>query len=209
MTEEEMKKKIEELTASVDKLEANNKDLLAEKQQESDKRKAAEAEKKAAEEKTAAAEAEKLKTETDVEKVRQGLQKQLDKANERADNAEGKLKTLVTDSAIDSQLKSQGVPDNMLKPARLMIQAEQTIETGDDGAVKIGDKSAADWIKGWAESDAGSGFVVDGNGGGGAGGGGGKGKATGDGDKKSTANLIGSRDDRAAAVKEMFPDLPE
>lgn len=209
MTEEEMKKKIEELTASVNKLETNNKDLLAEKQQEHDKRKAAEAEKKAAEEKTAAAEAEKLKTETDVEKVRSGLQKQLDKANERAETAEGKLKTLVTDGAIDAQLKAQGVPDNMLKPARLMIQADHKIETGDDGAVTIADKSVADWVKGWAESDAGSGFVVDGNGGGGAGGGGGGKSKGGSDDKKVSANLIGSRDERAAAVKGMFPDLPE
>lgn len=207
---------LEALKKSIKKLEDNSAELKAEKEKERDKVKAAEAKAAAAQEKLDAADKEKLKGEKDVEKVRTAMQKEIDAANakavaaeEKATAAAGKLNTVITERQIDADLKAQGVPDNMLKAARLMIQSDQKIETGDDGTVTIDGKSSSEFLKGWAESDAGSGFVVDGNGGGGANGGGGGGGNKSDQKKSETPGFAGSREDRVKAVGEMFPDLPD
>jgi len=207
---------LEALKTSIKKLEDNSAELKAEKEKERDKVKAAEAKAAAAQEKLDAADKEKLKGEKDVEKVRTAMQKEIDAekaktaaAEEKASAATGKLNTVITERQIDTDLKAQGVPDNMLKAARLMIQSDQKIETGDDGKVTIDGKSSSEFLKGWAESDAGSGFVVDGNGGGGAGGGGGGGGKKTDQQKSETPGFAGSREDRVKAVGEMFPDLPD
>lgn len=88
---------------------------------------------------------------------------------------------LLIDNGLVAELTKNGVTNAVhLKAAQAMLRGEVKIEIdGENRIAKVGDKSLADHVKAWAESDEGKYFVgAPGSGGGGAPGGGGGGKIT-------------------------------
>lgn len=84
---------------------------------------------------------------------------------------------LLIDNGLVEQLTKNGITNPVhLKAAQAMLRGEVKIEIdGEDRVAKVGDKSLADHVKAWAESEEGKYFVAaPGSGGGGAPGGGSK-----------------------------------
>lgn len=112
----------------------------------------------------------------DVETIKAQLEekhaKELKKANERADKAEGQVRKLVIEAGINEALDEARVKPELRKAAAALLREGVEIkeEDGNPVAIKAG-LPIAEAIKVWAESDEGKHFILDGNSGGGAGGG--------------------------------------
>lgn len=81
---------------------------------------------------------------------------------------------LLVDTGLSDALLANGVKSpSYLKAAKSMLSGQVTLEAdGDKRVAKVGDKSLADFVKGWATGDEGKAFVdAPGNSGGGANGG--------------------------------------
>ena len=200
------------LQDSVKKLEANNekqKGQLENARKERDDAKAAvtEAEKKAEE-----AIANAAGNGDEVEALKKQHAKQLEKLTERADTAENKLNSTLTDSAVRSAIAEAGVKENLRPAAEALIKTQNSgkIKLGSDGIVTIDGANVSDHIKDWVQTDEGAGFVPSGNGGGGSNNQPGNdtpNNAGGGNDAK--ANFGGSTAEVAAAIQGKFGDQLE
>lgn len=118
-------------------------------------------------------------------------------------DAQGKLVGVTRDQALTSALQAAGVTDAGLQAGAAAMHRDK-IKLSDDGSATVetamGPKALGDFIKGWAASD-GKAFVTP------AEGGGAKGSQSQNGGKVA-GNLGGTREERVAALKAKFPDLP-
>jgi len=129
------------------------------------------------------------------------LQEQLDAANAKAGEWQGKYTGVTRDQALTSALQSAGITNpTFLKAAQAMLSGN--VKLGDDGTAFVetgmGPKMLGDYVKTWAASE-GSAFVTPAQGGGAKGNTGGA--------KQSPGNLGGTKEERVAAMKQRFPDL--
>lgn len=130
------------------------------------------------------------------------LQEQLDAANAKANDWQGKYVGKARDEALTSALQSSGVTNpTFLKAAQAMLSG--MVKLSEDGTATVetgmGPKLLGEFVKGWAASD-GKDFVTAAQGGGARGN---------DGTSKGqgAGNIGGSRDERVAALKQRFPGL--
>lgn len=130
------------------------------------------------------------------------LQEQLDAANAKAGEWQTKYTGVTRDQALAGSLQAAGITSpTFLKAAQAMLSG--MVKLGEDGSAYVetgmGPKVLGDFVKGWAASE-GKDFVTPPKGGDSRGN---------DGQSKpGSKNLSGSRDERVAALKQRFPDLP-
>ena len=188
---EKLKKKNEELVAEEKKLRARLKDL-EERQAERDK----ESEK---------AEAEKLEAEKNWKALEAKLNEKLQKAEERATKAETGLKDYQINTALNSELEAVGVTNPTLKKAALaMLKTDGKFDISETGDISVSGTPIKDYFKNWS-GDEGKSFIQNGNGGGNAP------KQAGGDPAKPNGNvkpsLVGTVEERKAAIRERFPEL--
>lgn len=90
-----------------------------------------------------------------------------------ADTYKTKYESLVSDRALTDALVAAKI-DDTYKPAVRALLKEKGVTISRDGEAQIEGQPVADYVKAWAESDAGKPFIISGNSGGGAAGGGSK-----------------------------------
>lgn len=103
-----------------------------------------------------------------------------------ADGFKAKYEALVSDRALTDALVAAKI-DDTYKPAVRALLKEKGVSITKDGEAQIEGQPVADYVKAWAESDAGKPFILSGNSGGGANGGGSK--STGEMNPWKTDNL--------------------
>lgn len=129
-------------------------------------------------------ETERDELRTQVTTLKKSEKKAVDAAKDATDSLgteTGFTQRLLIDNGLVEELTKNGVTNSVhLKAAKAMLRGDVKIEIdGEDRIAKVGDKSLADHVKSWAESDEGKYFVgAPASGGGGAHGGGGTGKIT-------------------------------
>lgn len=133
------------------------------------------------------------------------LEQQLAEANAKVGEWQGKYTGVTRDQSLQGALQQAGITEPaFLKAASAMLAGE--VKLADDGTAyvesQMGPKMLGDYVKAWAAGE-GAAFVSKPQGGGLKGGDGGGGKPAPKGD------FAGSKDDRKAAIKARFPDLPE
>lgn len=154
MTEEEMKAKLEEFSASIKALETKNKELLSEKQKA--KQEADEA-REAAEE----AAAEKAREAKDVEAIEKRLNekhaKELKKFQEQLAERDNQLSTLLIDNTIKDHLAKHNVAPQFHKAVTAMLKAEAKLEAGE---AMVNGVALSEHVSSYFSSDEGRAFVA-------------------------------------------------
>jgi len=163
----------------------------------------AEAAKKAAEQET-----ETQRKAGEFAKIEDGLKKQIEALKSENTGLVDQIKTTTVDAKLAAELEAQGVTNPAYKKAALtMLKSGNGFDVTKDGDVidKKGNTPLTDFVKSWAGTDEGKSFITNGNGGGGA-----PGKTSDNGQppKPIAGNLTGNRQERAAGIAAMFPDLP-
>ena len=107
-------------------------------------------------------------------------QKELDKANQRGDIAEGKVKSLLVDNGLNNALIAANVSKDHIPAVEAFLKSTNNIEITEDEndspIAVVGDIPLSDFVTNWASSDAGKIYVsAPNNSGGGALGSGGDG----------------------------------
>lgn len=161
MTEEEMKAQIEKLTASVQKLQDKNEELLTEaKTAKAKARDAEQAKEEAAEEARKKAE-EAAAASGDIDALRKQLEakhaKEIEKLTGERDGFKGQLNKLVIDGGIDAALDAAGMAPGYKRMLRRDFAAEHEIEIR-DGQAFVGGDPLSDVVKKWTETDEVSGL---------------------------------------------------
>lgn len=113
--------------------------------------------------------------ETDVQKQLRVMKEQMEE--ERKKNAktieflDNHNKTLLVDDEITKSLLAAKVKDSLMNAARLIIKADVSIvEEEGKRVARIGDKTVAEHVAAWAETDEGKNFILAPKNGGGGGG---------------------------------------
>jgi len=104
-----------------------------------------------------------------TERLKKRHERELEKANKRADDAEGQLHTLLVENGLTEALTKANVAGPLMDAAKALLlrQHKPTIA---DGKALIDGEEIADFVKAWAETDGGQHFVASENSGGGGGG---------------------------------------
>lgn len=131
------------------------------------------------------------------------LQEQLAAKEAEVGDWKGKYTGVTRDKTLEQALQAAGIVNPaFVKAATTMLQGQ--VKIGDDGTVyaetPMGPKMVQDFVKSWASGE-GKDFVSPPVGGGASGSKGGGGSAP-------KGNLAGNQQDRLAAIKAKFPDLP-
>jgi hypothetical protein len=154
MTEEEMKAKLAELEAAVEKATKEKKTLLDEKVK-------AKQEAEAAREAAEAAEEDKARAAKDVEalekQITKRFEKQLSDLTKANQSYEGQLSQLLIDNTIQANLAKHNVSPAYQKALTAMLKAEAKLE---DGAAVVNGVSLEDHIASFVGSDEGKVFVA-------------------------------------------------
>lgn len=193
------------LKKSVEKLEANSKKKDDELKNARKAKEDAEAAAKKAAEDAEAAIKKAEEDDGDIEKIKERHAKEIEKLTKRADEADAKLGSTLTDSAVTAAIAEAGIKENLRPAAAALIKSQNELKLGSDGIVTIDGKNIGDHLKEWTQTDEGSGFVASGNSGGGSN------NAPGDtpnnpGGKQSDVkpNFGGGASEIAAAIKDKF-----
>lgn len=131
------------------------------------------------------------------------LQEQLDAKSAEAGEWQGKYVSVTRDRTLQEALQAAGIVNPTFVKAATTMLASQ-VKLGDDGTAYVetsmGPKVLTDYVKAWASGE-GKDFVSPPQGGGASGSKGGGGSAP-------KGNMAGNQQDRLAAIKAKFPDLP-
>jgi len=131
------------------------------------------------------------------------LEERLGALQGEAETWKGKYTGVTRDQSIQGELQRAGITDPTFIKASMALLSGQ-VKLGDDGTAYVetsmGPKVLGDYVKTWASGE-GAAFVTPPKG---SGANGGTGTAT----KPTGGNLGGSKQDRLAAIKSRFPDLP-
>ena len=151
----------------------------------------------------------------ETNKTLKTLQKTADDATKALASEQGFNHKLLVDNGLTSQLMEAGVKNPVhLKAALALIKSSAEVKVvadGDNRTPQIGGKALDAFVKEWAASDDGKVFVTaPGNSGGGAGGGKGAPPPAGTPPAAGAVvpNMAGNKEERVAAIKARFPDLP-
>lgn len=171
-----MAKTAEELQVELDKVAANNKQLLKDLKTTQQKFKSfenvdLEALTKAATE-LEDLKAKKLEDEGEYKKLYEQQvedhKKELAKGNDKASDLSKELAKTRKESGVAIALASVGTVPELAESAQIVLLSKAGVT--DDGKVVVGDKPIDEYVKEWAKSDSGKHFIAAGDGGGGGGG---------------------------------------
>jgi len=193
---------IEDLKTAVEALSAKNRELLGEL-------KAAKAKAKGVE--IDPVEHEQLRTQVEdltgkLTKAEKAAVKQFEDLTKVVSTKDAALQSYLIDNGLSDAMLKAGVRPEMMPAVKAMLKSKATIkDEGGNIAAFMGDQPLTDAVSAWAASDEGKHFVsAPANTGGGAAGGNGNGT----GGNTNKGNLGGSKSERGAAIKSMFPELP-
>lgn len=193
---------IEDLKNAVEALSAKNRELLGEL-------KAAKAKAKGVE--IDPVEHEQLRTQVEeltgkLTKAEKAAAKQIEDLTKVVSTKDAALQSYLIDNGLSDAMLKAGVRPEMMPAVKAMLKGKATIkDEGGNIAAFMGDQPLTDAVSAWAASDEGKHFVsAPANTGGGAAGGNGNGT----GGNTNKGNLGGSKAERGAAIKSMFPELP-
>lgn len=150
---------------------AKNAELLDEVKKLRAKQRDIEAAEAAREKEKADAEEAAARQKGDFEKIETGYKDKLNKAEGEGLLWKSRYENLVIDRGIEAALDAAKINPALRKAAVALLKSEHPADLSDDGVATIDGKSIGDFISGWAKSDIGKAFVLNGNSGGGAGGG--------------------------------------
>ncbi|CAB5187168.1 hypothetical protein UFOVP166_13 [uncultured Caudovirales phage] len=193
---------IEDLKTAVEALSAKNRELLGEL-------KAAKAKAKGVE--IDPVEHEQLRTQVEdltgkLTKAEKAAAKQFEDLTKVVSTKDAALQSYLIDNGLSDAMLKAGVRPEMMPAVKAMLKSQATIkDEGGNIAAFMGDQPLTDAVSAWAASDEGKHFVsAPANTGGGAAGGNGNGN----GGNTNKGNFGGSKAERGAAIKSMFPELP-
>lgn len=190
---------IEELQASIEALQAKNRELLGELKVAKAKAKGAEIEP----EQFATLQNELEEARTTIDKLNKTSKTEAERLTAELAKKDGALQKMLIEGGLTEALAKSGVRPELMKAAKAMLQSQAAIKAeGDQYQALMGDKPLADAVAAWAASDEGKHFVsAPANSGGGAAGGNGNPTIT------PKGNLAGDKTQRTNAIAARFPEL--
>lgn len=150
------------------KIKTNNKKLTSELKKTRDRMRELEAMEEERNQEKAAREEEDARKAKDFEKLEKGYETKLKDAEMKYFDFQSKYENLVIDLDLTKALDGAEIDKTYRDAVIALLRAKHKFKVNEDGEAEIDEQPLGDFISGWAKTDDGKKFIINGNSGGGS-----------------------------------------